>query len=159
MIQPSREKEVLLGISFTLVILDEAHKARSRQGIGAKAGEPNALLTFMFAVANRAEHVLLGTATPIQTRAEDLWDLMRVLHRGSNGFVLGHDFAPWHSASDVLPILCGEMQVEGLEFGWRLLRSPLPTMASSVDMLNLVHQGTVDDVVYARALRAHAQPL
>ncbi|MBK1620010.1 helicase [Lamprobacter modestohalophilus] len=131
MIQPSREKEVLLGISYRLVILDEAHKARSRQGIGAKAGEPNALLSFMLSVANRAEHVLLGTATPIQTRAEDLWDLVRVLHRGSTGFVLGHEFSPWHNPSDVLPILCGETQVEGIEYGWRLLRSPLPTMTST----------------------------
>jgi hypothetical protein len=30
-------------------------------------GEPNELLSFMRAVANRADHVLLGTATPIRT--------------------------------------------------------------------------------------------
>jgi len=30
-----------------------------------------------------------------------------------------------------LPILCGEERVDGLDYGWRLLRSPLPTMASS----------------------------
>ncbi len=34
------------------------------------------LLRFMLAVAERADHVLLGTATPIQTKAEDLWDLI-----------------------------------------------------------------------------------
>ena len=32
MVQPSKEKEVLTGLTFDLVILDEAHKARSRQG-------------------------------------------------------------------------------------------------------------------------------
>ncbi|MGB5734175.1 MAG: SNF2-related protein, partial [Thiohalocapsa sp.] len=131
MVQPSREKEVLAGISFSLVILDEAHKARSRQGYGPDAGEPNALLAFMLAVADRAEHVLLGTATPIQTKPEDLWDLVRVLHRGSTGFVLGNDLSPWHDPERVLPILCGEERVDGLDYGWRLLRSPLPTMASS----------------------------
>lgn len=131
MVQPSREKQMLAGISFMLVILDEAHKARSRQGFGPDAGEPNALLAFMLAVAERAEHVLLGTATPIQTKPEDLWDLVRVLHRGSTGFVLGNDLSPWHNPERVLPILCGEERVDGLDCGWRLLRSPLPTMDSS----------------------------
>jgi hypothetical protein len=88
MTQPSREKEVLLGISYTLVIFDEAHKARSRQGIGAKAGEPNALRGVMLAVANRI--VRIG----------------RIKRFGQ--------------------------------------------ARSAVDMLNLVQQGTVDEVVYAR---------
>jgi superfamily II DNA or RNA helicase len=131
MVQPSEEKTVLTGISFELVILDEAHKARSRQGFGANAGEPNALLAFMRAIADRADHLLLGTATPIQTRAEDLWDLVGVLHRGSSGFVLGSDFAPWHDPQRVLPILSGAERVEDLDYGWRLLRSPLPTMEST----------------------------
>jgi hypothetical protein len=60
MVQPSREKEFLAGLNFDLVILDEAHKARTRQGYGADAGEPNELLTFIRAVAARAQHVLLG---------------------------------------------------------------------------------------------------
>ena len=111
MVRPSKEKEDLLGLSFDLVILDEAHKARSRQGYGQKAGEPNELLAFMHAVANRADHVLLGTATPIQTQPEDLWDLVRVLHRGSSSFVLGNEFATWHHPGEVLPILSGEEQV------------------------------------------------
>ena len=131
MVQPSKEKEVLTGLTFDLVILDEAHKARSRQGYGQKAGEPNELLAFMHAVANRADHVLLGTATPIQTRPEDLWDLVRVLHRGSNGFVLGNELATWHNPGRVLPILNGEARVRDLNHGWQLLRSPLPTMEST----------------------------
>ena len=131
MVQPSREKEVLAGLSYELVILDEAHKARSRQGFGQRAGEPNELLAFMLTLADRALHVLLGTATPIQTRPEDLWDLVRVLHRGSSGFVLGNDLAPWHHPGRVLPILSGEERVHDLDYGWRLLRSPLPTMEST----------------------------
>ena len=131
MVQPSKEKEYLTGLTFDLVILDEAHKARSRQGYGQKAGEPNELLAFMHAVANRADHVLLGTATPIQTQAEDLWDLVRVLHRGSSGFVLGNELATWHNPARVLPILSGEARVDDLDYGWQLLRSPLPTMEST----------------------------
>lgn len=133
MVQPSREKEYLAGLSFELVILDEAHKARTRQGYGQKAGEPNELLAFMHAVASRSDHVLLGTATPIQTRPEDLWDLVGVLHRGSGGFVLGNELAPWHSPARVLPLLSGEEAVADLDYGWLLLRSPLPTMESTND--------------------------
>jgi len=131
MVQPSKEKEILRGLSFDLVILDEAHKARARQGLGPSAGEPNELLAFMLAVAGRADHVLLGTATPVQTRTEDLWDLVRVLHRGSAGFVLGNEHAPWHNPARVLPILSGEERVRDLRYGWELLRSPLPTMEST----------------------------
>jgi superfamily II DNA or RNA helicase len=131
MVQPSKEKELLTGLTFDLVILDEAHKARSRQGYGQNAGEPNELLAFMLAIANRADHVLLGTATPIQTQAEDLWDLIRVLHRGSSGFVLGNELATWHNPARVLPILSGEQHVAELNYGWQLLRSPLPTMEST----------------------------
>jgi hypothetical protein len=59
-------------LRYGLLILDEAHKARIRQGFGKDAGTPNELLAFMREMAARADHVLLGTATPIQTRAEDL---------------------------------------------------------------------------------------
>jgi SNF2 family DNA or RNA helicase len=131
MMQPSQEKERLAALTFQLVILDEARKARMRQRVGQKAGEPNALLAFMLSIADRCEHMLLGTATPIQTRREDLWDLMRVLHRGSRGFVLGHELASWHDPRRVLPILSGEETVEDLDHAWRLLRSPLPTMDST----------------------------
>ncbi len=131
MVQPSQEKQILMGIGYGLVILDEAHKARTRQGLGADAGAPNELLAFMLNLADRADHLLLGTATPIQTRAEDLWDLMRVLQRGSNGFVLGNTLAPWHNPTRVLPILSGAQRVENPDFGWLLLRSPLPTTDST----------------------------
>lgn len=131
MVQPSQEKQILMGMGYGLVILDEAHKARTRQGLGADAGAPNGLLTFMLNLADRADHLLLGTATPIQTRAEDLWDLMRVLQRGSNGFVLGNALAPWHNPARVLPILSGAQRVENPDSGWLLLRSPLPTTDST----------------------------
>jgi hypothetical protein len=57
--------------------MDEAHNAHSRQGFGKNAGEPNELLSFITAIAASADHVLLGTATPIQNTPEDLWDLVR----------------------------------------------------------------------------------
>ena len=133
MMRDSNEKQHLLDLSYGLVILDEAHKARSRQGFGKNAGEPNELLGFITAIAARADHVLLGTATPIQTNPEDLWDLVRVLHQGKGNFVLGNDYARWHKPDEVLPILSGEQEVTDLACAWELLRSPLPPVNSTAD--------------------------
>ena len=131
MMQDSLEKQYLLDLRFGLTILDEAHKARSRQGFGKEAGSYNNLLTFMREIASRSDHILLGTATPIQTQPEDLWDLMGILHQGVGNFVLGNDLAKWHRTKDVLPILAGEQQVKEPSFAWELLRSPLPVVDSS----------------------------
>ena len=131
MMRDSLEKQHLLGMRFGVAILDEAHKARTRQGFGKEAGTPNELLAFMREIAARADHVLLGTATPIQTNPADLWDLLGILHQGSGRFVLGHDLAPWHRPDDVLDILAGRVEVESLTHAWELLRSPLPRMESS----------------------------
>jgi superfamily II DNA/RNA helicase len=131
MMRDSLEKQHLLGMRFGVVILDEAHKARTRQGFGKEAGTPNELLAFMREIAARAHHVLLGTATPIQTNPADLWDLLGILHQGQGRFVLGHDLAPWHRPEEVLDILAGRVQVESLVQAWELLRSPLPRTEST----------------------------
>jgi hypothetical protein len=131
MMRDSLEKQHLLGMHFGVVILDEAHKARTRQGFGKDAGTPNALLAFMCEIAARADHVLLGTATPIQTNPADLWDLLGILHQGPGRFVLGNDLAPWHRPETVLDILAGRVEVELLAYAWELLRSPLPRMEST----------------------------
>lgn len=131
MMRDSPEKRHLLGLHFGTVILDEAHKARTRQGFGPDAGSHNALLAFMREIAARSDHVLLGTATPIQTHPEDLWDLMGILHQGKGQFVLGNDYAKWHRPQEVLPILSGEQEVTEPTFAWELLRSPLPLVNST----------------------------
>jgi superfamily II DNA or RNA helicase len=133
MMRDSLEKQHLLGMRFGVIILDEAHKGRTRQGFGKEAGTPNELLTFMLAIAARADHVLLGTATPIQTDPADLWDLLRILHQGPGRFVLGHDLAPWHRPADVLDILASRREVLTLDHAWELLRSPLPRMESTTE--------------------------
>lgn len=131
MMRDSLEKQHFLGLRFGLVILDEAHKARSRQGFGKDAGSPNELLAFMREIAARSDHVLLGTATPVQTQPEDLWDLIGILHQGKGNFVLGNNSAPWHRPRKVLSILSGEQEVTDVGFAWQLLRSPLPLVDST----------------------------
>ncbi|MFA5664701.1 phospholipase D-like domain-containing anti-phage protein [Castellaniella sp.] len=133
MMRESLEKQHLLGMRFGVVILDEAHKARTRQGFGREAGTPNELLAFMREIAARADHVMLGTATPIQTNPSDLWDLLSILHKGPGRFVLGNDLAPWHKPEKILDILAGRVQVETLSHAWELLRSPLPRMESTTE--------------------------
>jgi hypothetical protein len=63
---------VLLERKFGTVILDEAHKARRRGGLGEKKDEPNNLLEFMLGIGSRTKNLLLSTATPIQTDVSEL---------------------------------------------------------------------------------------
>lgn len=133
MMRDSDEKKHLMGLRFGLVILDEAHKARSRQGFGSDAGSHNELLAFAREIAARSEHVLLGTATPIQTKPDDLWDLMGILHQGKGNFVLGNDFAKWHHPEEVLPLISGQQEAIAPETAWELLRSPLPLVRSTIE--------------------------
>ena len=133
MMRDSDEKKYLMGLRFGLVILDEAHKARSRQGFGSDAGTHNELLGFAREIASRSDHVLLGTATPIQTKSEDLWDLMGILHQGKGNFVLGNNFAKWHHPDEVLSIISGQQDVVNPEVAWDLLRSPLPLVNSTAE--------------------------
>ena len=130
MMRDSTEKANLLDLRFALVILDEAHKARSQQGFGPDAGFPNELLAFANAIAERSDHVLLGTATPIQTRSEDLWDLMRILQGGKGRFVFGNEYSGWNRPDDILPLISGKTDVDP-DSGWDLLRSPLPLVNST----------------------------
>lgn len=70
--------------SFSVVILDEAHKARADRNSPSRdrAGENN-LLAFMRELARGSGSLLLGTATPIQLRPVELWDLTELLSQGA----------------------------------------------------------------------------
>ena len=75
----TEERRLLLSKSYGMVILDEAHRARGGKVLGQDERKANNLLTFMVEIARRTRHLLLGTATPIQTDVADLWDLMNIL--------------------------------------------------------------------------------
>src|ERR1700687_1867977 len=59
-VHDSTERRLLLGRKFGTVILDEAHKARRRGGLGEKKDEPNNLLEFMLRIGPRTKNLLLG---------------------------------------------------------------------------------------------------
>jgi superfamily II DNA or RNA helicase len=122
----SEEQQHLLGRKYGTVILDEAHRARQRGGLGEKRSEPNNLLDFMLRIGPRTRNLLLGTATPIQTEVYELWDLLRILNAGAD-FVLGREvFGRWANWEKALPIVKGDETPADDKDAWEWLRNPLP---------------------------------
>ena len=64
---------------WDLVVLDEAHHARRRAAGAASEGGPNALLALMRALKDRAQGLILLTATPMQVHPVEIWDLLHLL--------------------------------------------------------------------------------
>ncbi len=125
-VHDSEECKHLLERKYGTVVLDEAHKARRRGGLGEKKTESNNLLDFMLKIGPRTKNLLLGTATPIQTEVRELWDLLRILNAGAD-FVLGNEmFSNWADWERALPVVKGaEAPVEERD-AWDWLRNPLP---------------------------------
>jgi hypothetical protein len=121
----SEERQHLLGLRYGTVVLDEAHKARRRGGFGDREQTPNNLLEFMLQIGFRTRHLLLGSATPIQTEMRELWDLLRILNSGA-AFVLGREmYGGWSDWERALPIVTGSPPADDRE-AWEWLRNPLP---------------------------------
>ena len=120
-----KEAGMLLKNRFGTVILDEAHKARVRGGLGTQATEPNNLLSFMHQIGRRTKHLILGTATPIQTDVRELWDLLGILNSGAE-FVLGDALSPWKNHEIAIPLLTGRSPVTSEQEVWQWLSNPLP---------------------------------
>ena len=79
----------------------------------------------MLEAARNARHVLLGTATPIQTDVAELWDALEILNQSAD-HVLGRMFGPWRQCRSILPVVTGEKPVEEEHEAWQLIRNPLP---------------------------------
>jgi len=123
--QDSVERAALLDRSYGTVVLDEAHRARRRGGLGEKKEQPNNLLAFMLQIGRRSKNILLGTATPIQTEVRELWDLMRILNVGID-FVLGREnVSHWANWEQALPYVKGEQTPVDAKAAWELVRNPV----------------------------------
>lgn len=120
-----KEAGMLLKNRFGTVILDEAHKARRRGGFADRASEPNNLLAFMLQIGRRTQHLILGTATPIQTNVRELWDLLEILNSGAD-FVLGDSLSLWRNFEQAIPLVTGKKQVTSEYEAWQWLSNPLP---------------------------------
>ena len=142
----SAERGYLLERRYGTVILDEAHRARRRGGLGKREKEPNNLLDFMLRIGGRTRHLLLGTATPIQTEVNELWDLLRILNTGSE-FVLGSEvFGRWANFEKALPVVKGEENPPDEREAWEWVRNPLPPAREHPLFATLrLHLGVADD--------------
>ena len=58
----------------------------------------------------RTQHMILGTATPIQTQVRELWDLLMVLNAGAN-FILGDSDSPWRDWDPSVEMVTGKRDV------------------------------------------------
>lgn len=123
-----KEVGLLLRKKFGTIILDEAHKARSKGGFSDNTTQPNNLLAFMMLIAKRTRHLILGTATPIQTNVRELWDLLNILNSGVD-FVLGDDLSLWRDYERAIPIVTGKEKPVKLNEIWDWLKNPLPPSA------------------------------
>ena len=75
-----RQREILEGADpYDLVVLDEAHHARTKGAGTPQAKGPNRLLQLMRSLRSRTDGLILLTATPLQVHASELWDLLDLL--------------------------------------------------------------------------------
>lgn len=119
------EREALLSGQYGTVVLDEAHRARQRNVRQAGRDAPNNLLDFLRHIARKTRHLLLGTATPIQTEIREVWDLMDALGQNAE-FVLGSRYSSWRDCARAAPILRGETVPGQYADLWEWVRDPIP---------------------------------
>ncbi|MBS0652528.1 MAG: DEAD/DEAH box helicase family protein [Verrucomicrobia bacterium] len=120
----TEECEELQKKRFGLIILDEAHKARRTWTKGEQGKEHNNLLDFMRKAATLSRHVLLGSATPIQTDPQDLWDLMGILCQNAPHVFGTH--GGWDQSNRIFPLITGREYLSNEQEAWDLIRNPLP---------------------------------
>ena len=77
-----RQRELLEAEPYDLVVLDEAHHARTRRETSGSGGDrlrPNTLMQLMRQLRSRSQGLLLLTATPMQVNELEVWDLLSLL--------------------------------------------------------------------------------
>jgi SNF2 family DNA or RNA helicase len=75
-----RQREIMDAADlWDLVVLDEAHHARTKGAGTPQAKGPNRLLQLMRQIRRRTGGLILLTATPLQVHATELWDLLDLL--------------------------------------------------------------------------------
>jgi len=77
-----RQRELLEAEPYDLVVLDEAHHARTRRETSSSGGDrlrPNTLMQLIQQLRSRTQGLLLLTATPMQVSELEVWDLLCLL--------------------------------------------------------------------------------
>ncbi|MCX5991388.1 MAG: phospholipase D-like domain-containing protein [Chloroflexi bacterium] len=130
------DSEHLKHLDYECIIVDEAHNARRRnlgEGRDGEKPDPNNLLQFLYELSKHTKSMLLATATPVQIRPVEAWDLLDILSRGSEA-VLGGAWSEWHHAERALPLVLGTArQLEDELDMWQWVRTPLPPSSEHRD--------------------------
>jgi superfamily II DNA or RNA helicase len=126
----------LLKLEYDCVILDEAHHAR-RRNLGEnrdnETAEPNNLLAFMYRIAERTRSLFLATATPVQLRPIEAWDLLDILSRGDES-VLGNMYSYWRNPVRALDLVMRSIDLPASEDErWEWTRNPMPPKTEAKD--------------------------
>jgi superfamily II DNA or RNA helicase len=140
--------EILASMRYDCVILDEAHRARRRnlgQGRDGEDPDPNNLLRFMYRIAERTRTLLLATATPVQLRPIEAWDLLDVLSRGDDS-VLGNQFSRWRRSEEGLRLVMHPETAPTNEVEqWEWMCNPMPPAGEGADFEVLRRAVGMDD--------------
>jgi hypothetical protein len=131
---------LLLGMDWSCIILDEAHRARRSNLNDSLVGanpQPNNLLRFLQELSTKTGSMLLATATPVQLHPIELWDLLDALNRHPAHSVLGEPLTSrWIREPLIgLELQAGSRKLEPPEVGevWSWLAQPLPPAEESRD--------------------------
>ena len=129
------EAKELLNGNFGMIALDEGHKARIQRGITKKKPKAGKLYQAMEKLGARTRHLVIATATPIQTETEEIWDLIKLLARKYENVLGRKNASQWWNAKESLDVIRGRRSFSTPENVWDWLRSPLPpsTEASVFD--------------------------
>lgn len=130
------DAELLKTLEFECIIVDEAHNAR-RKNLGedrdAEKPDANNLLAFLYQMSSCTKSMLLATATPVQLRPVEAWDLLDVLSRGSEA-VLGGGWSPWRRPEVALPLMMRDDPAPEDDIEkWQWVRTPLPPRSEHID--------------------------
>ena len=123
-------RDFLLSKRFECVICDEAHKARRRNlndELDARA-VPNNLLSFLNRISKQTHSMILGTATPIQLKPIEAYDLLHAA-AGNSKEVLGSDYSEWNTRpGTMLEMVCGRIEPPDVNDSkmWDIMRNPVP---------------------------------
>jgi len=139
-IRNSDVAEILKGLTYECVIVDESHRAR-RKNLGPnrenEKPDPNNLLRFIYEISARTKSLLLATATPVQLFPVEAWDLLSAL-AVENESVLGNLWSSWRHAEKALELVMVKKALPSDELeAWNWMRNPFPPSREANDFMIL----------------------
>lgn len=146
----SRQTEIsklLKQQEYECVIVDEAHRARRRNG-GKDANKenavPNFLLAFLNEITYKTKSFLLATATPVQINTIEVYDLLRAISLPTKK-ILGDSRSEWNKVpQEMLDMICGKEEIptknDSLLRMWDIMRNPFPPKGTPQESITRIRQ-------------------